>query len=210
MVILTARQYRVSDIELSECYFIAPNTGDLLVAGLREMSSDRTREIFRRLGVCIDAPEWNDGLIFAPMAMPSSADAALAGRYAVWQQRERRVVGFLRSFMGLNSLARRTANIRPSHNQIDRQIALDVLAKAGPGPVDECLTTSFVQARYLLRSGIDCTLSIGCWTPTINMHAWVSVAGPDDPLRHRLVSEPFDRVSIYRPSLQFEFRHANA
>lgn len=187
---------------------MAPCTGDLLVTSAQDLAAHRTRERFRRLGVDFEAPEWDDHQIFTPVTAVPAVDSAVAGHYSAWQRRERLIVAFLRSWLGLSSLARRAARARSAPVHLDRQAALGVIASAGSGTVDECLVTSFVQVAFLLSCGIDCTLSIGCWTPTINMHAWVSVAEPDDPRRHCLVSEPLDRVSLYRPSLQFEFRHA--
>ncbi len=161
----------------------------------------------------MDAPEWRDHTVFAPVAPAyGEADPFLAGRYFSWQRTERRALRFLRRLLGPEGLALRAAKARAAATPAGREAALRVLAEAGPGQVDECLVTSFTQVAFLVAQGIGCTLSIGCWTPTINMHAWVSVEDPSmegssvkGSGRQRLVSEPFDRVCLYRPSVQFHF-----
>lgn len=203
---VVVRQYKVSEPEWGETYFVSPRTGDLLVVPTADLHESSARKRLHRLGIDPDADEWTRDPFHEFRPGSIAAEARWVEAFADWEVRERRAVRLRWPFMRLNSLATRALRSRPWHDMPERQAALRAVKDAGEGPKDQCLVTSLVQAAFLVRCGVPCTVWVGCWTPTIDMHAWVSVADAADPERHSLVSEPLERVSLYRPSIQFDLR----
>jgi hypothetical protein len=198
------RQYKVSEPEWGETYFVSPHTGDLLVVPTADLPAPTARKRLSRLGIDPDADEWTRDPFQESRPSSMAVDKGWGEAFADWEIRERRALKLRWRFMRLSSLAIRALRSQPWQERPARHTALRAIKDAGEGPKDQCLVTSLVQAAFLVRCGVPCTVWIGCWTPTIDMHAWVSVADAGDPKSHCLVSEPLERVSLYRPSIQFD------
>ncbi len=206
------RRYKVEDRSEGEAYFVSPSSGSLFVFPMRDLESEALRRHARSLGIKFTAPRWNRGEFREDpdrlsIAGRSAADMARAADFARWSCKTARRVGALRALVPLPVLVASCRRRSPFAQTLGRNECLRAVRAFGPGQRDTCLETSLAQATYLSGHGVGCTLCIGCWPPTIDMHAWVSVGIDASACQAHdiLVTEPLERVATYQPSLTLHF-----
>lgn len=203
-------QFKVTEPEWGETFLVSPLTGDLVVLTVDQLSDPTLKSRLKRIHVVTDAPEWEadpfcESLFLEDGSAQVFSSSSEALDYSVWNDVQRRRFIRMRRWRRLSDivgLIARSPRKQSKHKVVE---VLRAINFAGKKPKDECLITAFVESLFLVQRNVPCTLSIGCWTPTIDMHAWTSIASLDDAGKEILVSEPLDRVSLYRPALQFHF-----
>jgi hypothetical protein len=207
------RRYKVEDRFEGEAYYVSPFTGGLFVFPLHDQERASLCRHARTLGIKIAAPlltdgEFRESHIECFEEAGNRPDPVAESDFGRWARTTARKVEALRAFVPLPVLIEACRKRMPVAQRLSRNECLRSMRNFGPGQPDKCLAISLAQASYLSSHGVTCTLWIGCWPPTIDMHAWVTIGMDDSPAKKHdiLVTEPLERVATYQPSLAIRFR----
>ncbi|WP_340105452.1 lasso peptide biosynthesis protein [Rhodohalobacter sp. 8-1] len=194
-----------ADIDNGDKYFVSPITGELIVIPNDAWGDRDAQDTLLFRGISVDHAKT------PPPFDPVSASPPLWGAHtsaprsqSIWLHMSLPAISLMTRFMALSKIAMHVSELPIFREPLPfRQASLHLIKFTEDHP-RSCLTTSFHQAAYLVRSGIPCAITIGVWIPTIYMHAWTTTI--DNELvntSERLVSDNRDKIAHYQPALRF-------